>query len=718
MNASIENWSRRDLLKIGALLGGGLVLGIFPRRALAQDPSVPASDSAAFAPNAFVRVGTDGQVTVVANHSEMGQGPYTSIAMIVADELDADWKRVRVEAAPVDPVYNHPVFGAQATGGSTTTWVEFGRLRSAGAAARMMLVQAAAETWGVPPTECKAESGTVVHGEKRLSYGELAEKAAKLAPPAEPTVKDPKDWKIIGRPTPRLDTPDKTTGKAVFGIDVSLPGMLVAVVARPPVFGARLKSVRSDKAKAVPGVRHVFEIDRGVGVVADGFYAAKLGREALELVWDEGPLATLDSKTEAAEFVELAKKPGKVALKEGDALAAIDAAAKKVEAYYELPYLAHSPMEPLNAVADVREGSAEVWVGTQYQTVDRAVAAAVAGLPPEKVKLHTTYLGGGFGRRGVFDGHFVAEAVALSKLAKAPVKVVWTREDDIRGGYYRPRASHALRAGLDSSGALVGWHHRLVCQSFLLGSPIEKFVYKDGVDKSATEGADDTHYAFPAVQVEWVMAPSGVPCNFWRSVGHSHTAFAVESFIDEVAHAAGKDPVEMRRSLLEKEPRMKRLLDIVAEKAGWGSALPAGRGRGVAIHESFGSLAAHVVEASVGKAGRPRVHRVTTAVDCGPVVNPDTVKAQVQSAIVFGLTAALHGEITFEKGRVQQRNFHDYPMLRMHEMPVVEVHVCPSGDKMGGVGEPAVPPIAPALANALFAATGKRVRRLPIRSVE
>lgn len=719
---AIENWSRRDVLRWSALVGGGLILGVFPRRAAAQDASVEASANAAFIPNAFVRVATDGTVTVIVNHSEMGQGTYTSIAMVVADELDADWKKVRVEAAPVDPVYNHPAFGMQATGGSTSTWVEFDRLRKAGAAARQMLVAAAAARWKLDPKALVAENGGVWAGERnkslRLTYGELAEAASQLTPPAEVAVKDPKDWKIIGHSTPRLDTPDKTTGKAVFGMDVNLPGMLVAVVARPPVFGAKLKSVDAAKAKAVPGVRHVLEFDRGVGVVADGFWAAKLGREALELTWDEGPLATLDSRTQGEEYRALAGKPGAVAKKVGDAAAAIDGAAKKLEAYYELPYLSHSPMEPFNCVADVREGSAEVWIGTQFQTVDRGVAAAVAGLPPEKVKLHTTYLGGGFGRRASLDGQFVAEAVALSKLTKAPVKVIWTREDELKGGYYRPRAAHALRAGLDASGALVGWHHRVVCQSFAVGSALEKFVVKDGIDKTATEGADDHTYEIPNLQVELAVAPGGVPTHFWRSVGHSHTAFAKESFLDEVAHAAGKDPLELRRSLLEKDPRMKRLVETVAEKAAWGTPLPAGRGRGIAVHEAFGSLAAHVVEASLDAKGKPRVHRVTCAVDCGPVVNPDTVKAQMESAIVFGLSAALGGEITFEKGRVQQKNFHHYPLLRMHEMPAIDVHVCPSGEKMGGAGEPGVPPVAPALANAIFAASGRRVRSLPIGLVD
>jgi isoquinoline 1-oxidoreductase beta subunit len=711
----VLNLSRRRFLKTGLLAGGGLILGVhIPRlggRAAAAD------EPAVFAPNAFVRVGADETVTVIVNHSEMGQGPYTSIPMVVAEELDADWSKVRFEAAPVDPAYNHSVYGIQMTGGSSSTWSEWARVRRAGAAARQMLIAAAAEAWKVEPAACKTENGFVLHAasDRKESYGKLAERASRLKPPENVTLKDPKDFKIVGKPTKRLDTPDKTNGKAVFGLDVTVPGLLVAVVARSPVFGGKVKSFNADKAKAVPGVRHVVEIERGVAVVADGFWPAKKGREALEIVWDEGPLAALDSGKQGDEYAELAKKEGAVARKDGDAAAALEKAAKKFEAVYDLPYLAHATMEPMNCTADVRADRCEVWTGTQFQTADRDAAARDAGLKPEQVQLHTTLLGGGFGRRAVPDNHFVREAVQTSKAVGAPVKVVWTREDDMRGGYYRPRAYHTVSAGLDADGALTAWRQRIVCQSFLVGTPFEALV-KDGLDETAVEGAKDIPYEVPNVLVDWRQAPRGVPTLWWRSVGHSHTAFVVETFIDELAHAAGKDPYEFRRGMLAKKPRHQRVLELVAEKAGWDKPPPEGRGRGIAVHESFGSFLAHVVEVSISPEGKLRVHRVVGAIDCGPVVNPDTIAAQIEGGAVFALTAALYGEITFEKGRVKQRNFHDYRMLRMHEMPEVEAHIVPSTDKMGGVGEPGVPPVAPALANAIFALTGKRIRRLPIRA--
>jgi isoquinoline 1-oxidoreductase subunit beta len=714
MSEHISMPSRRDFLKTSAVAGSGFLLGFYlPRPGVAQ-----AATAADFAPNAFLRIGADDSVAVIANHSEMGQGIYTSLAMLAADELEADWSKVRVESAPVDSVYNHTAFGVQMTGGSTSSLSEAERFRKAGAAARMMLLAAAAATWDVDVASCRAENGEVIHAAsgRRLSYGKLADAAARQPRPAAIVLKDPKDFKLIGKPTRRLDTPEKVNGQAVFGLDVKVPGMLVALVARSPVFGGQVKSFNADKAIAVSGVRHVVRIPRGLAVVADGFYSAKLGREALEVTWDEGPLAALDSKAQGDAYAALAKQPGAVARHDGGTLAALGAAARKLDATYELPYLAHCPMEPLNCVADVRPDSCEVWTGTQFQSGDRAAAAADAGLKPDQVKLHTTLLGGGFGRRAVLDSHFVREAVQISKAIQAPVKVIWTREDDVQGGYYRPRARHEISGALDGAGRPVAWKQRIVCQSFIKGTPFEAVIVKNGVDETAVEGAADLPYAIPNIDVDWQQAPDGVPTLWFRSVGHSHSAFAVESFIDELAHAAGQDPYEFRLTLLARQPRHKGVLELAANKAGWGQPLAPGVARGIALHQSFGSYVAQVAEVSLPKGGLPRVHRVVCAVDCGQTVNPDGIRMQLEGAVAFALSAALYGEITFEQGRVQQSNFHDYRMLRIQEMPVVEVHIVPSAEKMGGIGETGVPAVAPALANALFALTGKRIRRLPLRA--
>jgi isoquinoline 1-oxidoreductase beta subunit len=707
---------RRNFLKTGAAISGGFLLNLYlpdwtPARA-AQSTSQPV------ALNAFVHIGSNDLVTVISNHSEMGQGIYTSLPMLIAEELEADWSKIRVQSAPVAAVYNHTVYGVQMTGGSTTTNSEYDRFRQMGAMARVMLISAAAQKWGVDAQSCRAEKGFVVHAAsgRRASFGSLAEAASKLEPPKDVALKDPKDFTIIGKPIRRLDTPSKTDGTAQFGLDVYIPGMLTAVVARSPVFGGKVSSFNGDKAKEIPGVVNVLEVPSGVAVIANGFWPAKLGREKLDTIWDEGPGAQISTVGMREQFATMSKTPGIVARKIGDPATALAGAAKTITAEYEVPYLSHSMMEPLNVVVDLRDDHCEIWTGTQFQSGDRNAAAAVAGLKPEQVEIHTTLLGGGFGRRANPASDFVTEAVHVAKVAKAPVKVVWTREDDIRGGWYRPMWYDHFEAGLDAGGNPVAWTHTIVGQSIFDGTMFAGFGIKDGVDAASVEGAADIIYAIPNVQVDLHSPKNEVPVQWWRSVGHSHTGFSVEAFLDEVAHAGGKDPYQLRRALLANQPRMLAVLDLAVEKAHWGGPLPKGHARGVATHFSFDSYVAQVAEVSVEKDGRVRVHRIVAAVDCGRTVNPDTVKAQLEGGIIFGLTAALKTEITLDKGRVQQRNFHDYPMVRMFESPQIEVYIVPSTEKPTGVGEPGVPPVAPAVANAIFAATGKRVRRLPIKA--
>jgi isoquinoline 1-oxidoreductase beta subunit len=710
---------RRSFLKTSAAAGGGLVVAFYvPGVEAALSSQAPPPQP--LAPFAYVKIAPDETVTIVSNHSEMGQGVYTSLPMLLNEELQADWSKIRVESAPVDPVYNHPVFGMQMTGGSTTTAGEWEHYRKIGAAARLVLVEAAAQQWKVDASTCRVEKGVVIHGptSRKATYGSLAAAAATLPVPADVPLKDPKNFTLIGKPTRRLDTPPKTNGTAQFGLDIALPGMLTAVVARSPVFGGKVVSFDGTEAQQVPGVKAVVQVPSGVAVIAERFWPAKLGREKLKIKWDEGVNANISTTQMLADFSAQSASPGTLAKKTGDPQGALASATKKITAEYDVPYLAHAMMEPLNCVVDLRADSCEIWTGTQFETVDRANAAKTAGLPPEKVQIHTTLLGGGFGRRANPASDFVIEAVEVAKVAKAPVKVVWTREDDTQGGWYRPMWHDRFAAGVDASGNPVAWTHTIVGQSILTGTPFEGFGVKDGIDSASVEGAADLLYGIPNLQVDLHSPKNGVPVQWWRSVGHSHTGFSVEAFFDEVAHAGGKDPYQLRRTLLAKQPRMLALLDLVAQKAGWGKPLPKGVGRGIATHFSFDSYVAQVVEASVGENGDVRVHRVVCAVDCGRVVNPDTVKAQMEGGINFGLTAALKTEITLENGRVQQSNFHDYPMLRMFEAPVIEVFIMPSEEKPTGVGEPSVPPVAPALANAIFAATGKRLRRLPIRATD
>jgi isoquinoline 1-oxidoreductase beta subunit len=706
--------SRRDFLRSGSLAGTGLLIGfIIPRgaergwrRAAATRASVAASADP-FEPNAWLRIDGEGAVTVMLKHSEMGQGVATSLPMLVAEELDADWSKVRFEFAPADA----KKYGEMMTGGSASVAGSWKPLRTAGATARAMLVTAAASRLGVDPSSLRTESGAVIHdaSARRIAYGELVADASTLTPPADVPLKDPSAFRLIGRRTKRLDTPLKVDGSATFGIDVKVPGMLVASVVRCGVCEGTVKSFDATAARKVKGVRDVVQIaDDAIAVLADGMWPALKGRRALVVHWNEGPLATLDSAQLERTFAKEVKEPGVVAREVGDVS---KAGGTRHEATYSLPYLAHAPMEPMNCTAHVHDGGVDVWVPTQYQTGAREAAAKLAGVPLERVQIHTTFLGGGFGRRAEND--FLADAVLASKAAKAPVKVIWTREDDIQHDWYRPASRHAIAATVDASGMPVAWTHHIVAPSVM------KRWFPDavakGLDPDAVGGAaEELPLSAPNIRVTYQMSAAPVPVGWWRSVGYSQNGFVVESFVDELAHAAKRDPVEYRRALYASSPRHLAVRDAAAKAAGWGTPLPAGRARGVAVFLAFGTYAAEVAEVSLDRAGAPRVHRVVCAVDCGMVVNPDTVEAQVESAIAYGLTAALDGEITLAGGKVQQSNFHDYRVLRHNRMPKVDVIIVPSTQPPSGIGEPGTPPIAPAVANALFALTGKRARRLPL----
>ncbi|HEY6554901.1 MAG TPA: xanthine dehydrogenase family protein molybdopterin-binding subunit [Vicinamibacteria bacterium] len=708
---------RRTFLKVGAAAGAALVVEFrfLPRGVQA------ASDD--FAPNAFLRVAPDNTVTVVAKHLEMGQGCHTGLATIVAEELDADWAQVRVEAAPSDPArYNNLFWGpVQGTGGSSAMANSWAQLRQAGATARAMLRAAAAQKWGVAAESLTVDKGVVSHAAsgRKATFGELATAAAALAMPSEVPFKDPKDWKLIGKESPRVDSVAKTNGSARFTLDVYLPDMLTAVIARPPLFGATVKKIDKSAALKVPGVTDVVEVPAGVAVLAKGFWAARKGRAALLVEWDEAKAEQRGSAELLAEFRGLTQKPGLKARADGDVAAGLASATRTFEATYEFPYLAHAPMEPLDCVVKLSGDKCEVWAGSQIPTIDQGTIAHVLGIGPEKVELHTLLAGGSFGRRATPMADVASEAASVVKAiaGRAPVKLVWTREDDIRGGRYRPLFVHRFRGGLDAKGRIVAWEHRIVGQSFMKGTPFEGLI-KDGIDATSVEGGSTLPYAIPNLGVELHSPEVGVPTLWWRSVGSSHTAFSTETFLDELAEAAGRDPFELRRELLEKHPRHRGVLELAATKAGWGSPMPAGRARGIAVHESFGSFVANVVEVTLRKNGLPKVERVVCAVDCGIAINPDVVRAQMEGGIGFGLGAALYGEITLDKGRVVQSNFHDYRSLRIDDMPTVEVHIVPSSEAPTGVGEPGVPCIAPAVANAMFRLTGKRVYRLPFASQE
>jgi isoquinoline 1-oxidoreductase beta subunit len=727
---------RRTFLKVGAA-GGGLLLGFSLSVRVNAAPAVGDATQDEFAPNGFVRIDRNGRVTLVMPQVEMGQGTHTSMSMLIAEELEVSLERVILEAAPPDDrLYANALIGAQVTGGSTSVRAMWKPLRQAGAAARIMLITAAARRWHVDPMTCLAESGEVIHPPtgQRLTYGALVDLAARLPVPADVPPKDPKDFKLIGTPAKRLDTPDKVNGKAQYGIDVRLPGMKIATVAACPVFGGKLNRVDESAALAIEGVRQVVRLEDAVAVVADHMWAALQGVAGLDIDWDEGPHSKVSSADIARQMEIASQKPGVVARKEGDFAEAMAQAVHKVEAIYQAPFLAHATMEPMNCTVHVRADGCDVWVGNQIITRAQATAAEVTGLPLERVQVHNHLLGGGFGRRLEVDG--VTQAVRIAKQVDGPVKVVWTREEDIQHDAYRPYYYDRLAAGLDEQGLPVAWSDRITGSSVMARWFPPGF--KDGLDPDAVEGAADPPYGLPNILVDYVRYEQpGITTGWWRGVGSTHNIFMVESFIDELAAAAKRDPVEYRRALLGRasdaeaglnpaataawsgpppEPaRVKAALDLAAEKAGWGTPLAERHGRGIAVQYAFGTYLAQVAEVAVSKDGEVRVERVVCAVDCGTMVNPDTVKAQIEGGVVFGLTAALFGEITIRDGRVEQSNFNDYRVLRIDEAPIVEVHLIKSNEAPGGIGEVGTVGAAPALTNAVFAATGVRIRKLPIK---
>ncbi|MGO4716633.1 molybdopterin cofactor-binding domain-containing protein [Bradyrhizobium sp. 2TAF24] len=707
--------SRRNFLGVSAMAGGGLLLGVSLPFAGGESA---AATSDAFEPNAFIRIGGDGQIVLTMPYVEMGQGTYTSIPMLIAEELEVGLNQVRLEHAPPnDKLYMNPLLGVQATGNSNAIRGAWQPMRKAGATARTMLVAAAARRWNVDAGSCRAENGEVRHpaSGRSLGYGALAADAAQMPVPENVTLKTPADFRLIGTPAKRLDTPAKINGTAVYGIDARPPGVKVATLAQSPVFGGRVKRVDDAAARAVKGVRQIVRLDDAVAVVADHMGAARKGLAALTIEWDDGPHARLATADVARALESATTKAGAVAQNVGDVDKAMAGAASKVEATYEVPFLAHATMEPMNCTVHVRQDGCEIWVGSQVLGRAQAAAAKVLGMPPEKVVVHNHLLGGGFGRRLEVDG--VIRAVEIARQVDAPVKVVWTREEDIQHDMYRPYWFDRIAVGLDKTGKPVAWNHR-----FAGSSVIARWLppaFQNGLDPDTTEGAIDLVYDIPNFHVEYVrVEPPGIPTAFWRSVGPSHNVFVTESVIDELAAAAKQDPVDYRRALLDKSPRARAVLDLAAAKADWGQPLPKGSGRGVSLQFVFGSYLAQVAEVEVAKDGAVRVRRIVCAMDCGAVVNPDTVRAQVQSGAIFGTTAALYGEITLKDGRVEQTNFDTYQMLRINEAPAIEVHIVQSAEPPGGMGETGTSAVVPAIANAIFAATGKRLRKMPVDSAQ
>ena len=704
------NLNRRTFLKTTAAVGGGLMIGGYISR---DGDSAELLAAGSFEPNIWLKINSDDTVRIMLSQLEMGQGVMTSMPMLVAEDLDMDWSKIKTEWSPADMKYGNPNFGgAQLTAGSNSVRGMWKILRGSGATARAMLVTAAAQTWNVPENSLTTEKGEVVHKAtgRRLKYGALVDKAAALPVPKDVKLKDPKNFTLMGQSLPRLDVPAKVNGSAVFGMDVKLPGLLTARISRSAVFGGKVKSFDAAKAKAVPGVKHVVQISNGVAVVADNYYSATKGIQALVVTWDEGPLATLTSDGIMKKYAELALQPGKVARAQGNVDTALAGSPKKFDRVFEAPFLAHATMEPMNCTADVKAGSCDVYVPTQGQTASHQAAIAASGLPMDKVKIYTTYLGGGFGRRGEAD--FVTEAVEVSKAVGAPVKVIWSREDDMQHDFYRPISYARMSGAVDASGKATVFTQHIVQQSLMkkLGS-----LPPNGVDFISVDGSATLPYDIPNIKVEYTEQDPGIPYGFWRSVGCSFQGFAVEGFIDELATTAGKDPYQFRRDMLAKAPRHRAALDLAAEKAGWGKPLPQGRARGIAMMEAFGSILSQVTEVSVDAKGAVKVHRVVCSVDTGWVINPDTIRQQMEGGILYGLSATLKGEITIDKGRVVQKHFNDYPVVRHQEMPLIEVHIVPSVEEPGGIGEPSTALAAGSLVNAIYAATGKRIYKLPVK---
>jgi isoquinoline 1-oxidoreductase subunit beta len=714
MKATSRSVNRREFLKTGILASGGLLLSFsIPARGLQASAS---AQPGAATINAFLQIGTDNTILITISKVEMGQGIWTTLPMLIAEELDCDWKAIKVQhrgSGKGDDFKEH--LFVQSTGGSDTTRSEFDRYRTAGATARTMLVTAAAQAMHVPAETCRTENSFVISGNQRISYGEVATAASKLP---VPTVKlrEPNQWKYIGKSQPQLNIADKVNGKTQYGIDIHFPGLLTAMVAHPPVFGATVRSFDATKAKAITGVHHVVQIPTGVAVIGDHFWAAKSGRDALIIDWDLGPNASFSVPALLEDYKKKSREKGTMVQQKGDINTALQKATHVIEAEYTFPFLAHAPMEPENCTVKITPGGCEIWTGTQSPFLHQQEAAAFLGLKPDQVIFHTPHMGGSFGRRGTLKDDYMLEALQIAKTTNKPIKLVWSREDDIQGGQYRPVYLHRVRIGTDGQGLPQAWEHHVVGQSIFTGTVLENDIAPNGLDYSSVDGVNGSPYIkdLPDHHIELHTTVAGIPITSLRSVGNTHTAFVMETLIDELALKAKKDPVEYRRALLKDQPRHLAALNLAAEKAEWTKPLPAGHHRGIAVHRAMDSAVAQAVEISIDQ-GKLRVHRVVCAIDCGLAVNPDGVRAQIEGGIIYGLTAALYGQITMENGKVQQQNFHNYRMVRIGEAPAIEVHIVNSTARMSGAGEPGVAPIGPAVANAILAATGKPLRSLPIR---